>query len=64
MSFDAGHGEAFSLGASATWFDSYIDDWIIWLPTTKGFFSPRNVKKVHACGVEAKAGLRVRPFKG
>lgn len=29
-------------------FDSYIEDWIIWLPTTKGFFSPRNVKKVHA----------------
>lgn len=44
-------------GASANWFDSYIDDWIIWLPTTKGFFSPRNVKKVHAYGIETKAHL-------
>ncbi|MDE7443271.1 MAG: TonB-dependent receptor, partial [Muribaculaceae bacterium] len=42
-------------GISVTWFDSHIDDWIIWLPTTKGFFSPRNMKKVHAYGIEATA---------
>ena len=48
-----------SLFLSANWFDSRINDWIIWLPTTKGFFSPRNVKTVHAYGVEtnAEAGL-------
>ena len=39
------------------------DDWIIWLPTTKGFFSPRNVKKVHAYGIEVKANLAVQPAK-
>lgn len=44
-------------GASVNWFDSYIDDWIIWLPTPKGFFSPRNVKSVHAYGIEAQANL-------
>lgn len=54
----------FSLEGSVTWFDSNIDDWIIWLPTTKGFFSPRNVKKVHAYGIETKLSLAFEPFKG
>ena len=53
-----------SVGMSATWFDSRIDDWIMWLPTTKGFFSPRNVKRVHAYGIEAKVNLSAEPFKG
>lgn len=53
-----------SMGGSVTWFDSYIDDWIIWLPTTKGFFSPRNVKKVHAYGIEGKLNVAFEPFRG
>lgn len=53
-----------SVGASATWFDSRINDWIIWLPTTKGFFSPRNVKNVHAYGIEAKINTEASPFHG
>lgn len=60
-SFDIGKVGVFSLDGSLSWFDSYIDDWIIWLPTTKGFFSPRNVKEVHAYGIEAKANLAVAP---
>lgn len=70
FSYDAGLGYTFAksgifaLEADATWFDSYINDWIIWLPTTKGFFSPRNVKKVHAYGIELKANIGVQPFKG
>ena len=44
-----------NISGSATWFDSYVKDWIIWLPTTKGFFSPRNIKDVHAYGVELKS---------
>lgn len=65
-SFDTGWTRPFpvSVGASVTWFDSYIDDWIMWLPTTKGFFSPRNVKKVHAYGIEGKLNLAMEPFKG
>lgn len=59
-SFDIGKSESFALGGSVTWFDSYIRDWIIWLPTVKGFFSPRNMKKVNAYGVEAKSDLSVR----
>ena len=64
LNFTVGKPEVYSLSGSATWFDSYIDDWIIWLPTTKGFFSPRNLKKVHAYGVELKANLGLQPFKG
>lgn len=33
------------------------------MPTTKGFFSPRNVKKVHAYGVELKGGVTIQPIK-
>lgn len=64
-SFDVGWASPFptSVSGSATWFDSYINDWIIWLPTTKGFFSPRNVKKVHAYGIEGKLNLAIEPFK-
>ena len=63
VSFEVGKKSIYKLSGSANWFDSYIDDWIIWLPTTKGFFSPRNVKKVHAYGVEVKANLALQPAK-
>ncbi|MBO4642805.1 MAG: TonB-dependent receptor [Bacteroidaceae bacterium] len=33
-------------------FDSYINDWIQWLPNTKGFWEPSNVRKVHNYGTE------------
>lgn len=58
------HTIPWSVGGSVNWFDSYIDDWIIWLPTPKGFFSPRNVKKVHAYGIEAKLNMALEPFRG
>jgi iron complex outermembrane receptor protein len=57
--FAVGKEGVYSLTGSANWFDSYIHDWIIWLPTTKGFFSPENIKDVHAYGVELKADLNV-----
>lgn len=49
--------ERFQLSGEATAYDSYIKDWIVWLPTHKGFWTPRNVKKVHSYGLELKAGL-------
>ena len=55
LSFAIGREGVYSLSGSASWFDSHVDDWIIWLPTTKGFFSPRNIKRVHSYGVELKA---------
>ena len=59
LSFALSKGGVYSLSGSATWFESFIKDWIIWLPTTKGFFSPDNIKDVHAYGVELKANLDV-----
>ena len=59
LSFSVGHDEGYRLSGSATWFDSHIEDWILWLPTTKGFFSPRNIKDVHAYGIELKASLEL-----
>ena len=63
LSFKTGKSGLYSLDTDATWFDSYIDDWIIWLPTPKGFFSPRNVRRVHAYGVELKGNLGLRIAK-
>ena len=64
-SFDIGWSRPFpvSAGGSVTWFDSRIDDWIIWLPTTKGFFSPRNVKRVHAYGIEGRLNVAFESIK-
>lgn len=61
---DSTEGFPFTVSGGVTWFDSYIDDWIIWLPTTKGFFSPRNIKKVHAYGIESKLNVAFEPWRG
>ena len=55
LTFKMGREELYELSGGVTWFDSYVKDWIIWLPTTKGFFSPKNIKDVHAYGVELNA---------
>ena len=59
LSFAVGRSGVYSLSGSANWFESFVKDWIIWLPTTKGFFSPANIKDVHAYGVELQADLDV-----
>ena len=59
--FSVGKAERFSLHGEATWFDSRIDDWILWLPNAKGYWEPKNVKMVHAYGVELKAALQWHP---
>lgn len=59
LSFAVGKEGLYSLSGSANWFESFIHDWIIWLPTTKGFFSPDNIKDVHAYGIEMKGDLDV-----
>ena len=50
-------GRSIAFSGEATAFDSRITDWILWLPTFKGFWSPVNVKKVHSYGVEVKGRL-------
>ena len=64
VSFAAGRAGAWSLAGSAVWFDSYIDDWIVWLPTFKGFWTPMNVKSVHAYGIELKANADIKLAEG
>jgi iron complex outermembrane receptor protein len=59
VSFGVGLEGRYKLSGSVNWFDSYIHDWIMWLPTPKGFFSPENIKDVHAYGIEMKADLDV-----
>lgn len=66
LSYDAGlswlfsRADLYQIKGSANWFESYVDDWILWLPTVKGFFSPRNVKRVHAYGVEFQMSVSVQ----
>ena len=60
---EVGRKDIYKLKLSASWFESWINDWIMWLPTNKGFFSPRNVKSVHSYGVETQASLWVRLAK-
>ena len=50
-------------GASITFFDSYINDWILWTPNAKGYWQPSNVKKVHNYGIEATLKGEVRIAK-
>ena len=59
VSFAFGKENVYSLTGSANWFDSHVEDWILWLPTTKGFFSPRNIKDVHAYGVELQSDFNI-----
>ncbi len=54
MTFARDLSDKLHLDGNVNWFSSQIDDWILWLPTTKGFFSPRNVRKVHAYGIESQ----------
>lgn len=63
--FDAGGefslgGERRSLKASLTFFDSEIDDWILWLSdgAKSGIYTPVNVKRVHSYGTELKFDAR------
>ncbi|MBR5035536.1 MAG: TonB-dependent receptor [Bacteroidales bacterium] len=55
LNYDSARDGRYAINASATWFDSYIDNWIVWIPTFKGYWTPRNVKQVHAYGIETRA---------
>ena len=50
LSFSVGKENVYALSGGINWFDSHIDDWIIWLPTTKGFFSPETLKRYMLTG--------------
>ncbi|MCF0168305.1 MAG: TonB-dependent receptor plug domain-containing protein, partial [Bacteroidales bacterium] len=63
LCFALAHENKWSLNGEVTWFDSYIDDWIVWIPTFKGYWTPENVKQVHAYGIETKGNASVQFFR-
>lgn len=60
LSFAIGKSQSYSLSGSATWFESRIHDWIIWLPSPMGYYKPSNIALVHSYGVELKANFAVQ----
>ena len=58
--FNTGQDRQWSVKGELSAFDSYIDNWIIWLPSFKGFWEPRNIKQVHAYGMEGKLNTSFR----
>lgn len=53
LTIDKNIGERCGITGGITWFDSYINNWIIWLPTPMGYFSPRNIRRVRSYGLES-----------
>ena len=51
--------DRFSLAGEFSYFNSQTKDWILWEPTVKGYWSPRNVRRVRSYGFEAKGKLFV-----
>ena len=45
------------VGGAVGVFGSAISDWIQWLPSERGYYVPRNVRRVVASGVEASAQM-------
>lgn len=58
---DAGYtiiGNTYKLDLDLTYYQSKINDWILWLPAgNRGYWEPINVKRVRTKGVEFKAKL-------
>lgn len=46
-----------SLKLGLTGYFSEINDWIIWVPSYKGFWEPGNISRVESKGLEAELGL-------
>ncbi|MGI5914043.1 MAG: TonB-dependent receptor domain-containing protein [Bacteroidales bacterium] len=49
--------KTFSLGGNLLVFGSKIDDWILWLPTYKGYWTPYNIRRVDSRGLETTTEL-------
>lgn len=60
LSFATAKKGRYSLSGSATWFESHIRDWIIWLPSPMGYYKPSNIALVHSYGVELKGDLALQ----
>lgn len=56
--------KGFSFEGEGTVYNSRIYDWILWLPTFKGYWSPINVRKVHSYGAELKGKMDIALGRG
>lgn len=56
--------KGFSFEGEGAVYNSRIQDWILWLPTFKGYWSPINVKKVHSYGAELKGKMNIELGRG
>ncbi|MBR5465018.1 MAG: TonB-dependent receptor [Alistipes sp.] len=61
MDWRLSNPKALSFDGSLTWFDSHIEDWIMWYPKAMGYYTPANVKKVHSYGIEIESNLSWKP---
>lgn len=55
--------KVFTPSASVSVFSSWIDNWIVWQPTTFSYWQPLNLQKVWARGLEASSELKFRKNK-
>lgn len=54
------HDTEYQVKSSLTFFSRTIDEWIMWMPPTKGvsnFWSPINITEVHSSGLEARGNI-------
>lgn len=60
-------GATFEKGIFKADFSGYfsrVDDWIEWLPTPKGYFTPRNLRRVYCYGTELTVKLDFPTWRG
>lgn len=57
MEYQRSIGKRHLLRSELTAYYADIDNWIIWLPSFKGYWEPKNIKRVVAKGIELKALL-------
>lgn len=48
----------FSLESEITFFRSDINNWIIWIPSYKGYWEPNNISRVVSSGLESRITVR------
>ncbi|MDD3108750.1 MAG: TonB-dependent receptor plug domain-containing protein [Alistipes sp.] len=51
------HG--WSLTGQGTIYNGWVTDWILWLPTRQGYWTPTNINRVHSYGVELTGNFEV-----
>lgn len=52
--------EVLGVKIDLNFYGSWIDDWIIWLPSHQQYWSPQNIRKVRAMGVELSVSKQWR----